>query len=154
MWKRKDEKTTLYELHWFLVDLWGAPLCCKSLQIWHKPTVIWNRTWMNITKPLEKKDQKSITDFCSVMLASLGLGCSLLWKYASKGRWRQWDQTAKVFSTKHHKLKNRKQTYSLAAFIGSSMQGIDKGGKLVMDFGKLRNKVKKLEGTTQTEGYH
>lgn len=34
------------------------------------------------------------------------------------------------------------------------MQGIDKGGKLVMDFGKLRNKVKKLEGTTQTEGYH
>lgn len=44
--------------------------------------------------------------------------------------------------------------YSLAAFIGSSIQDIDRGGKLVMDSEKLRNTIKKLEDTTETKGYH
>lgn len=55
---------------------------------------------------------------------------------------------------KDHHLNNRKETYSLAAFIGSSTQDIDKGDKLVMDSEKLRNKIKKSEGTTQIPGYH
>lgn len=48
-----------------------------------------------------------------------------------------------------YKRSPSKGQKELAAFIGSSIQDT-KVVKLVVDFEKLRNKIKKLEGTTYT----
>ena len=142
MQNKKDEKNHTMNYTDFLQPCGDL---CKSSQIWHEPTVIWCMTHVNTTNCWKKGlKQHDVFLWCNFSLA--GFRLLLRMKTCIWGTLKAMGSNGWSLRYNRSPSKDGKKMHSPAAFSGSSVQDADKGGKLITDSTKLRNKNQEVGG--------